>query len=90
MPRPRKAKPVKRNQQCIPFFRGCCNKATIATTNTRWTLTASPRFTENKTHNKAKVVPKGGVGVSSSMIVVDQKEGDTYVSCSAVHVSKDC
>ena len=42
---------------------------------------AVKRFNENKTQDRNKAAPKGGVGVNASMIVFDQEEGDTYVSC---------
>ena len=48
------------------------------------------RFNENKTQTQVrnKAARKGGVGVNASMIVVDQEEGDTYLSCSATQASE--
>ena len=51
---------------------------------------AVKRLYENKAQNKAKIVPKGGVGLSSSMTVIDHDEDDVSVSCSAIQVSEDC
>ena len=35
-------------------------------------------------------VSERGVGVSFSMIVIDQDEEETSLSCSAIQVSEDC
>ena len=51
---------------------------------------AVKRFNENKVQAKAKPAPRGGAGVTASMIVLEpDEEGDASVSCAAVSVSED-
>ena len=53
---------------------------------------AAKRFNESKTQGKSKATPKGGNGISASMITLDpegEEEVETCVSCSAVQTSDD-
>ena len=42
------------------------------------------------TQNKAKVVPRGGIGVSSAMLILDRDIDVSQISRAAVQVSEDC
>ena len=88
------------------FFRGSCKKSGSCNYEHQVDAEGKPipvgpaflqrcdeavkRFNDNKAQNKAKIVPKGGVGVSSSMVIVDQEEDEASVTCSAIHISEDC
>ena len=51
---------------------------------------AVKRFNENKVQAKTKPAPRGGVGTTTSMVVLEpDEEGDIPVSCAAVNVSGD-
>ena len=83
----KKGKSEKRNQQCIPFFRGNCKKGDRRNCEHLVDSDGKPvpvgpellqrydeavkKFNKSMTQNKAKIVLKGGVGVSSSTIIVD-------------------
>ena len=53
---------------------------------------AVKRFNENKAQAKAKSAPKGGVGISASMIVLEPDEEESKISAHAVKVpvSDEC
>ena len=80
----------KRKQQCIPFFRGTCQKGVQCryehqVDNEGRPVPVGPeilqrfdeavkRFNERKAQAKAKAVPRGGFGVAASMIVLGIQE----------------
>ena len=81
------SRPEKRKQQCIPFFRGTCQKGDQRKYELQVDRDGRPvpvgpeilqgydeavkRFNESRAQAKAKAAPRGGIGVTTSMIVLD-------------------
>ena len=87
-------RPEKRKQQCIPFFRGICQRGDQCkyehqVDNEGKPIPVGPeilqkydeavkRFNENKAHASTQ----GGVGVTTSMIILDPEEqGEGHRAC---------
>ena len=80
-------KPEKRHQQCIPLYRGNCKKGDHCNYKRQVDGDGKPIpvepeilqkydeaikwFSENKVQANAKPAPRTGVGVTSSMIVLE-------------------
>ena len=87
------------------FYRGICKKGSLqlqASSRQRWEIasckTRNPqkydeavkRFNDNKAQAKAKLAPRGGVGASASMIVLEpEAEGSKIVADTVVPVSDE-
>ena len=85
-------RPERRKQQCKLFYRGICKKRSdgkpvpVGPEILQRYDDAVKRISESKAQAKAKSAPKGGVGVSASMIVLEAESEGVKVAAHAVKV----